>query len=63
MIYFLQTETTFIVQGVHMEIPRLKLDAINLDHTMPLIWLSLADQIVIISMNEIFLFEFIKVSF
>ncbi|CAF1102360.1 unnamed protein product [Rotaria sp. Silwood1] len=46
LVYF-QIETTFLVQGVHMRIIKiLRID--KNEHYMPVIWLSLGDQIIII---------------
>ncbi|CAF1541779.1 unnamed protein product [Adineta ricciae] len=46
LLYF-QIETTFLVQGVHMKVMKFfRTD--QGDHYMPVIWLSLGDQIIII---------------
>ncbi|CAF4454763.1 unnamed protein product, partial [Adineta steineri] len=46
LLYF-QIETTFLVQGVHMKVIKFfRTD--RGDHYMPVIWLSLGDQMIII---------------
>ncbi|CAF1932517.1 unnamed protein product [Rotaria magnacalcarata] len=46
LLYF-QIETTFLVQGVHMKVMKIfRID--KNQHYMPVIWLSLGDQIIII---------------
>ncbi|CAF1244094.1 unnamed protein product [Rotaria sordida] len=46
LVYF-QIETTFLVQGVHMKVIKILRTDHN-QHYMPVIWLSLGDQIIII---------------
>ncbi|CAF4175102.1 unnamed protein product [Rotaria sp. Silwood2] len=46
LVYF-QIETTFLVQGAHMRVIKI-LRTDNHQHYMPVIWLSLCDQIIII---------------
>ncbi|CAF4613781.1 unnamed protein product [Rotaria sp. Silwood1] len=43
-LIYVQSNTTFIIQGVHMRIPLLQS---HINH-MPVVWLSLGDQIIII---------------
>ncbi|UJR33175.1 hypothetical protein I4U23_020631 [Adineta vaga] len=43
-LLYIQSDTTFIVQGLHMRIPKFQSDA----RRMPIAWLSLSDQVVII---------------
>jgi hypothetical protein len=38
----------FIVQGVHMKIPRFE----STQHHMPIVWLSLINQVIIIRMYD-----------
>ncbi|CAF1073120.1 unnamed protein product [Adineta ricciae] len=49
-LLYVQSDTTFIVQGVHMRVPKFQSET----RRMPVVWLSLSDQIVIILILFIF---------